>query len=329
MANTLQLRRRQTGAVGAPATLKPGEVAFNELDRILYYGFGSNAGNAASIIGIAGEGFAVAVGAISQTIAGTKTFLISPVIPTPAPGDNSTKAASTAFVANAIASLGAGDMLKSVYDTTNNGIVDNAEKLGGVLPAAYALLASPTFTGAPLSSTPVTTDNTTKIATTAFVNALITSLKGALNGLASLDASGTVPSSQLPSYVDDVLEYATQANFPGTGEAGKIYLSLATNLTFRWSGTTYTRIAAGDVSTVFGRSGNIVATLGDYGSDLINNNSAVIGSTITAALTTLANAITSINATLATHGTMALQNANAVNITGGTIDGTTIDCGTF
>lgn len=76
------------------------------------------------------------------------------------------------------------------------------------------------------------------------VGALATSLKGAKNGLAELDADGKVPSSQLPSYVDDVLEYNGKANFPTTGEAGKIYVDTSTNLTYRWSGTAYIEISA-------------------------------------------------------------------------------------
>ena len=72
---------------------------------------------------------------------------------------------------------------------------------------------------------------------------LTTSLKGANNGLAELDGSGKVPSSQLPSYVDDVEEYANLAAFPVTGESGKIYIALDTNLTYRWGGTAYVEIS--------------------------------------------------------------------------------------
>lgn len=72
---------------------------------------------------------------------------------------------------------------------------------------------------------------------------LDTSLKGAADGLATLDSSGKVPSSQLPSYVDDVLEYANKAAFPSTGESGKIYIDKATNLTYRWGGTAYVEIS--------------------------------------------------------------------------------------
>ncbi len=78
---------------------------------------------------------------------------------------------------------------------------------------------------------------------TALDSKLATSLKGAANGLAELDANGLVPSSQLPSYVDDVLEYSSKSAFPSTGTSGKIYVALDTNLTYRWSGTAYVEIS--------------------------------------------------------------------------------------
>lgn len=67
--------------------------------------------------------------------------------------------------------------------------------------------------------------------------------KGAPNGLASLNESGIIPSAQLPSYVDDVIEVDTFNNLPGTGESGKIYIVQDTNLTYRWSGTDYVEIS--------------------------------------------------------------------------------------
>ena len=78
-------------------------------------------------------------------------------------------------------------------------------------------------------------------------------LKGQKNGLAELDSTGKVPSSQLPSYVDDVIEgYYYNSKFYKeeshtteiTGESGKIYTDLGNNKTYRWSGTTYTEISA-------------------------------------------------------------------------------------
>ena len=71
-----------------------------------------------------------------------------------------------------------------------------------------------------------------------------TSMKGANSGVAELDENGKVPSAQLPSYVDDVLEYTNKSSFPETGEAGKIYVALDTNLTYRWGGTEYVEISS-------------------------------------------------------------------------------------
>lgn len=79
--------------------------------------------------------------------------------------------------------------------------------------------------------------------TTKINKKLETSLKGVANGLAELDENGKVPSSQLPSYVDDVLEYSAKSSFPTTGETGKIYVDTSTNLTYRWSGSAYVEIS--------------------------------------------------------------------------------------
>ena len=59
----------------------------------------------------------------------------------------------------------------------------------------------------------------------------------------TLAEDGKIPASQLPSYVDDVLEFANKAAFPVKGEEGKIYVDKATNLTWRWSGSTYVEIS--------------------------------------------------------------------------------------
>ena len=55
--------------------------------------------------------------------------------------------------------------------------------------------------------------------------------------------NGLIPSSQLPSYVDDVIEVANFAALPVTGESGKIYITQDDNLTYRWSGTGYAEIS--------------------------------------------------------------------------------------
>lgn len=118
--------------------------------------------------------------------------------------------------------------------------------------------------------------------------------KGVANGYAGLDATGKVPAGQLPSYVDDVLEYANLAAFPGTGETGKIYVAIDTGLIYRWSGTIYVNISAAPaipVTSVFGRTGAVVATNGDYTATQITNTPAgnISAVTVQAAITELDN----------------------------------------
>lgn len=59
---------------------------------------------------------------------------------------------------------------------------------------------------------------------------------------------GVIPANQLPSFVDDVLEYANLASFPVTGEDGKIYIALDVNKTYRWGGSSYVEIGGGGVA---------------------------------------------------------------------------------
>lgn len=87
---------------------------------------------------------------------------------------------------------------------------------------------------------------------------------GVANGVATLDADGKVPAAQLPSYVDDVLEFDKKASFPATGEADKIYVAKDTNLTYRWSGTAYVEIS---VSLALGETSS-TAYAGDKGKAL-------------------------------------------------------------
>lgn len=86
--------------------------------------------------------------------------------------------------------------------------------------------------------------------------------KGIANGVAELDANGLIPSNQLPSYVDDVIEgYLNDNKFYKepehiteiTGETGKIYIDLISNKTYRWSGSAFAiiseTIALGETSS--------------------------------------------------------------------------------
>lgn len=107
-------------------------------------------------------------------------------------------------------------------------------------------------------------------------NFLASSLKGAANGLAELGSDGKVPSSQLPSYVDDVLEYSSTSAFPATGESGKIYVALDTNKTYRWGGSEYVEISA---SLALGETSS-TAYRGDRGKIAYDHSQISGGSTV-------------------------------------------------
>ena len=327
MANTIQLKRRVSGVAGAPAALKSGELAHNEVDNTVYVGKGDDgAGNATSIVPVAGSGgFLALVG--TQPVSGANTFSTapkssqdasggtdlvrksqvdsllsakaslasptftgSPTAPTAVAGTDSTQIATTAFVNQAIAGFGAGDMAKSTYDTDNDGKVDAAEvadaapwagitgkptsftpsshshsiaQVTGLQTAldAKAPLASPALSGTPTAPTATAGTNTTQIATTAFVAAAIGALIDAAPG-----AMDTL--NELAAALGDDPNFATTVT---NALASK--LAAASNL-----------------------------------SDLPNKTTARSNLGL---------------------GSMATQNANAVAITGGAINGITLDGGTF
>lgn len=138
---------------------------------------------------------------------------------------------------------------KTLASATANGLMSSAHY--SKLEALDNNLASKvdkttTVNGKPLSS------NITL--TAADVGAIPSTQKGVANGVASLDSTGKVPSAQLPSYVDDVIEgylsggkfYVESAHTTEiTAESGKIYVDLTNdrNITYRWSGTTYVEIS--------------------------------------------------------------------------------------
>jgi len=134
--------------------------------------------------------------------------------------------------------------------------------------------------------TPPLGDNSNTVATTAFVRG---------QNYATL-VNGTIPATQLPSYVDDVLEYPEFAQLPVTGEIGKIYVTADTSKSYRWSGAAYVEIVASPgttdaivegatnlfftaqrvydaspVKSVAGRTGEIVLTSVDVGLDMVDN----------------------------------------------------------
>lgn len=136
--------------------------------------------------------------------------------------------------------------------------------------------------------------------------------KGAANGYASLDSGGKVPSAQLPSFVDDVLEFANLAAFPGTGTAGVIYVALDTNKTWRWSGSAYVEISPSPGSTDSVTEGSV---------NLYFTVARVLGSVLTG-LSTASNAVITASSTvLQALGQLQAQVSERLQLAGGTMTG--------
>lgn len=162
------------------------------------------------------------------------------------------------------------NMKKSIYDINSNGIVDNAEKVNNHTVESdvpvNAIFTDTTYDLATNSNNGLMSfEDKTKIDAieenaqknvieSVKINGSIQSIneKSINLKVAELDENGKVLSSQLPSYVDDVIE-GTLATFPTFGESGKIYVDIETNLSYRWTGSDYTvispSIALGETSS--------------------------------------------------------------------------------
>ena len=327
MANTIQLKRRVSGVAGAPAALKSGELAHNEVDNTVYVGKGDDgSGNATSIVPVAGSGgFVALVG--TQTVAGSKTFSLvpksgqdasggtdlvrksqldsvlaakaplaspalsgSPTAPTPVAGTNSTQIATTAFVNTAIAGFGAGDMAKSTYDTDNDGKVDAAE-VADAAPWAG-------ITGKPTSFTPASHSHPIS---------QVTGLQTALDAKAPLASPALSGAPTAP-----------------TAAVGTNTTQLATTAFVAAAIGALIDAAPGAMDTL----NELAAALGDDPNFATTVTNALAGKlSAVSNLSDLPNKTTS-RSNLGL-GSMATQNANAVAVTGGSINGITLDGGTF
>lgn len=128
------------------------------------------------------------------------------------------------------------DNLQKFQSEINQNLQDNIQ-------SSQTTIGNYTVNGHKISENPVLTKTDIGLGNVTNEAQISLSQKGANSGVATLDESGKVPSTQLPSFVDDVLEYENFEAFPETGESGKIYVTKDTNLEYRWSGTQYTQIS--------------------------------------------------------------------------------------
>lgn len=430
MANTLRIRRRAAGGgVGAPATLQNAELAFNEDTKTLYYGFGTggSGGSATSAEPIGGIGAFVSA-TLAQIIAGQKDFSVIPTAPTAAPGDSTTKLATTAFVAAAVTGGSVADGDKGDITVSGGGASWTID-VSAVSNAKLANVATATFKGRVAAGTGDVQDlsvaqvktalalnnvnNTSdadKPISTAVSNALDlkvnATLIGANNGLAQLGADGKVPAAQIPAIaISDTFVVASQAAMLAlAAERGDIAVRSDLSQSFILVAEPATALAnwqvlltpSSPVASVFGRTGAVTASSGDYSVGQVTGAAPLASPALTGTptaptaatatnttqiattafvkaqgYTTNAGTVTSVAASGGTTGltfsgspitgsgtltlsgtlavanggtgattaaaartglglgTMAIQNANAVAITGGSIDNIDLDGGTF
>lgn len=192
-----------------------------------------------------------------------------------------------------------------LIDTT---VTAGAYGLAGSVPS-ITVDAKGRLTAAANVSIAITASQVTDFSAAA--DARISAQKAQPSGLATLDATGKVPAAQLPSFVDDVLEYDDLASFPVTGVNGVIYVAIDSNKTYRWSGSTYIEISPSAVTSVFGRSGVIAAQSGDYSAAQVSNTPAgnLSSVTVQAAINELDSEKQPVDATLTA---LAAFNSNGI-----------------
>lgn len=218
-------------------------------------------------------------------------------------------AIASALTASANITFTYNDTLNQISaDLTNTGVSAGSYGIASSVPT-LTVDGKGRVTAASNTAIAITASQVTDFSTAA--DARIAAQKGVANGIVPLDGNALIPAIYLPSYVDDVLEFANLTSFPVTGENGKIYVALDTSKTYRWSGSVYIEISPSEVTSVFGRSGAVSAQNGDYTASQITNvpSGSVSAITVQAAINELEAEKQPIDATLTA---LAAFNSNGI-----------------
>ena len=306
MANKLRIKRRVSGAPGAPSSLENAELAFNEVDNTLYYGEGTGGtgGTATTILAIAGD---VKADVNSPAFTGT------PTAPTAAPGTSNTQIATTAYVDAAVTSGSVADGNKGDITVSGSG-------------AVWTINAS-AWDDAPISDA----------TQTALDDKIDVAEKGAANGVATLDANSKIPANQLPAIaISETYVVASEAAMLALdAQVGDVAIRTDISTTFILAEAPASTLA--NWEEMLAPGGGVTSIDIDGGTTGLTTSGGPVTSTGTITLDgTLAMSHGGTGATNATNartnlglGTMAVQDAHNVAITGGTIDNIVIDGGTF
>jgi hypothetical protein len=361
MANTLRIKRRASGSPGAPTSLANAELAFNEVDDVLYYGKGTGGagGTATTTPAIAGAGAFLTL-STAQTVSGNKTFTGDVIVPTQATSDNSTKAASTAYV-KAQGYLSSNQSITFSGDASGTGSTSVTLTLASVGTAGTYTKVTTDAKGRVTSGTTLGASDIPDISAN-YLSTAGGTLAGNLTVGGDLTVNGTLTSINSSTVtVDDInIELGSTASpTDATANGGGITLKGTTDKTIEWLNATgawtfseHVNIATGKVYRI---GGTQVLSGSALGSGVTSSSLTSVG-TLTSGTwqaTTIAVAYGGTGATTLSGyvkgngtsamtasatipstditglGTMSTQNANNVAITGGTIDNITFDGGTF
>lgn len=310
MSNTIRIRRRASGDPGAPSSLDNAELAFNEIDNTLYYGKGSGGagGTATTIEAIGGNG-AFVDRTTAQSIAGAKTF-------------------TSGITA---------DVTGTVSDISNHTTDDLSE---GTTNLYYAdSLVDAHLTG----GTGVTySSGTISIAQDVSTTADVTFNNMTLDGDLTVNGTVTTVNTETVELADNIIEL--NSNYTGsspTESAGfEVNRDAAGNKSLLWDETndkwtvgTETFVAGTFEGDLTGNASSAdqlsTARTISLGGDLGGSTSFDGSANVTISASVVNDSHSHTLSTITDAGTMAAQNANNVDINGGTIDGITLDGGTF
>jgi hypothetical protein len=361
MSNTLRIKRRASGASGAPSSLSNAELAFNEVDDTLYYGKGSGGagGTATTVEAIGGRGAFVSLTG-NQTISGTKAFTGALTAPTMPTVDSSTNVATTAWVngqgylTSAVSSVGLS--LPSFITVTNSPVT-----VSGTLTGTLATQTANTVFAAPNGSSGAPTFRTLASADIPDLSASYLPIAGGtitsnltVTGNLTVNGTTTTVNSTTIDVADKNITLGNVASPTNTtADGGGITLRGTTDKTFNWVSANSAWTSSESIRLnpqkgfyllagtkgFYSTASLAVLTAHAVSTDDLTVTNAISGSvTGTAANVTGTVAIAN-GGTGATDaptartnlglGTIATQAASNVSITGGSIDNITLDGGTF
>lgn len=274
MANTIRIKRRASGASGAPSSLENAELAYNEVDDTLYYGKGTGGagGTATTIEAIAGKGAFVGL-AGTQTITGNKTFSgtvalgSSATASTQTAGDNSTKVATTAYVDSAITTA---TYNFNISDGTTSQSIDdgNTVTFSGGTGVTAAVSATDTVTIS-IGQAVATSDSPTFAGLT--INGSSVTFEGATADAYETTLTVTDPTADrtitLPNATDTLVGKATSDTF-----TNKTYDTAGSGNVFRINGN--------QISSYVGSGENVVLSSSPTITNLYANGLTVTGASI-------------------------------------------------